>query len=60
MTGLEVRQIRNKLMLNQTQFGKLVGAHIITVSLWERGINKVPAKKWDIIRSLIPSEVEVK
>lgn len=37
MTGNELRAIRRKLGLSQTEFGELIGAHFVTVSRWETG-----------------------
>jgi len=41
MTGGELRAIRDRLRMSQTDFGKVVGAHWTRVSAWER-TDKVP------------------
>lgn len=37
MRGVDVKQTRRKLRLNQVEFAQLIGVHPITVSKWERG-----------------------
>ncbi len=41
MGGDELRGIRSRLRMSQTDFGKVVGAHWTRVSAWERA-DKVP------------------
>ncbi len=40
MTGKDIRRIRKKLAMNQTQFAQLLGVHQITVSNWERDVSE--------------------
>jgi DNA-binding transcriptional regulator YiaG len=42
MHGTELREHRNRMRMNQTQFGEVVGVHWTTVSDWERGNAEVP------------------
>jgi DNA-binding transcriptional regulator YiaG len=42
MQGAELRKARSEMRMNQSQFGKVVGAHWTTVSDWERGVSEVP------------------
>lgn len=38
MTPEQIKSIRKKLNLGQTEFGNLFGVHSMTVSKWERGV----------------------
>ena len=40
MTGPEIRQLRKRLGMNQTQFAQLFDTQQITVSRWELGRHK--------------------
>jgi len=42
--GREIEELRNKLNMNQSDFGALFGKTPMSVSRWERGINAVPAR----------------
>ena len=37
MTGSEIKALRKRLRLTQRKFARVLGAHVITVSRWERG-----------------------
>ncbi len=52
MTGSEVRRIRRRLGLTQTQFAKRVGVHLVTVSRWERGEMGIRESAAKLIRLL--------
>ena len=36
----EVKQLRDKMMLNQQEFADVMAVHKQTVSMWERGLQK--------------------
>lgn len=42
MPGKTLCDIRKKLRMSQEQFAQLTGAHVQTLSKWERGIHPVP------------------
>jgi transcriptional regulator with XRE-family HTH domain len=41
MTGSEMRRLREKLGLKQTELAQRLGVHPMTVSRWERGIGAI-------------------
>jgi DNA-binding XRE family transcriptional regulator len=41
--GSHIRSVREALMLTQTDFGKMLGTHYMTVSKWERGLMRPQA-----------------
>lgn len=41
--GEEIREVRERLGLSQTQFGQLLGVHWVTVSRWEREDGLTPS-----------------
>ena len=49
---MDVASIRKPLGLTQEKLGKLVGAHAMTVSKWERGVLRPPARQRAILRAL--------
>jgi len=50
MTGAELKKHRNRLGLNQTELGKLLGVHFVSVSRWETNVNPVPV----VVARLVP------
>ena len=44
MIGPEIEKLRNKMGLNQAEFGRLLGLTAMVVSRWERGVNRVPSR----------------
>jgi transcriptional regulator with XRE-family HTH domain len=52
MQPQEVRRIRKRLGLNQTDFGRLLGVSKTTVYNWETGTHGVPPLKGGVIRQL--------
>jgi transcriptional regulator with XRE-family HTH domain len=43
MIHSDIEKLRNKLNMNQSEFGALFGKTPMAVSRWERGVNMVPA-----------------
>ena len=52
MEPQEVRRIRDRLGLTQTDFGRIVGVSKTTVYNWETGTHGVPPLKAGVIRQL--------
>jgi DNA-binding transcriptional regulator YiaG len=52
MTGREVRKIRSRLDLTQTEFSRLVGVIYVTVSRWGTGASRIPEPTARLIRLL--------
>jgi transcriptional regulator with XRE-family HTH domain len=44
MIGPEIEKLRNKMGLNQAEFGRLLGLTAMVVCRWERGVNRVPSR----------------
>ena len=42
MNGQTLRAIRRDLKLTQTELGRLLGIHLVTISNWERGKREIP------------------
>ena len=40
MTADEIRELRERMGISQTEFGKLIGVEQTVVSRWERGANR--------------------
>jgi DNA-binding transcriptional regulator YiaG len=40
MTGVEIRELRNKMALSQQDFSVIVGTTLHTISCWELGKHK--------------------
>lgn len=51
MTPTDIKALRVALFATQEQFGKLIHAHFVTVSKWERGIGRPDAWQASIIRT---------
>ena len=51
MTADDVRSVRLSMGLTQTQFGRLLGVHGLTVSKWERGVLGPPHYQQALISS---------
>jgi molybdopterin-binding protein len=49
---MNVKRLRAKLELSQVSLAKLVGAHAMTVSKWERGVAKPAAAQGKVLRTL--------
>jgi putative transcriptional regulator len=58
MTKDEIRELRERLGLNQEQFGNKIGVHFITISRWERGIS-APHPVFIAMMQKLSSEVKV-
>ena len=50
MTGAELKKHRKRLGLNQTELGKILGVHLVSVSRWETNVNPVPV----VVARLVP------
>jgi transcriptional regulator with XRE-family HTH domain len=44
MIGPEIEKLRNKMGLNQAEFGRLLGAGAMSISRYERNANPVPSR----------------
>lgn len=55
MTGEALRDVRKRVRMNQGQFAQVMGAHLQTLSKWERGKIPVPHLV-AVIASLIESD----
>jgi putative transcriptional regulator len=40
LTADEIRELRERMGISQTEFGKLIGVEQTVVSRWERGANR--------------------
>ena len=47
--GQRIRRLRERLAMNQTQLGELLGVSIATVSRWESGALKPSLSQWQIL-----------
>jgi putative transcriptional regulator len=52
----DIRSLRGRLGLTQSQFAELLGVDQSTISTWERGVNipRGPARK--VLESLVPAD----
>lgn len=50
MDAAQITSLRHALGLSQVEFGQLFGAHSMTVSKWERGINHPTAYQVALMR----------
>ena len=50
---MNLKRLRSKLGLSQAALAKLVGAHAMTVSKWERGVSAPNEAQTKILRSLL-------
>jgi DNA-binding transcriptional regulator YiaG len=58
MEGHEVKRLRKRLDMTQTDFAKLIGVHRVTVTRWETDPehHKIPARMAKLIRLIVNSK----
>jgi DNA-binding transcriptional regulator YiaG len=52
MKGAEVKRLRKRLGMTQTEFAQLLGVHRVTATRWEIGATKVQAPMAKLIRMI--------
>ena len=50
MTGNEIKKIRDDLGLTQTDFGRLLNAHFVTISRWESNTKRPNKNQLELIK----------
>ena len=52
MSDLDVKNIRKKLKISQSELAKLLGVSLRTIQNWEAG-EKIPSTKHEMLRNLL-------
>jgi DNA-binding transcriptional regulator YiaG len=52
MTGEEMRRIREDMGVTQEELGRLLGAHNVSISNWERGVWPITEKTARFLRRI--------
>lgn len=55
MNPLEIKKIRKKLSLNQSEFGKILNVGLRSVQLWESGDRPISKKAKDLLNNYLKS-----
>lgn len=58
MSDFNIKEIRSKLGLSQTEFAKRIGVTLRTIQNWESGA-KIPESKYEILRSAASSQLTI-
>jgi DNA-binding transcriptional regulator YiaG len=54
MTPTQIKSARENLGLTQPELAKLIGvSRVMTISDWERGVNRVPEKAAKLVRLIL-------
>mgnify|MGYP000231582824 FL=1 len=57
MSNLEIKEIRKKLKLSQTDLAKMLGVSLRTIQNWEAG-ETIPKTKHEILRNILSNKNE--